>query len=72
MVCHYWFLNYGLKFQGCVSNGCHDLLMHCVNISNIAVITVKGADYCCIIYVITKSNAITLLKNYVLADRGYI
>ena len=43
-----------------------------LNISDTAIITVKGADYCCILYNIIKSEAIHLLKNYVLDDRGYI
>ena len=42
MVCHYWFLNDGFKFQDYVCNGCHDLLISCVNISNIAITTVKS------------------------------
>ena len=30
IICHYWFLNHGLKFQHSVSNGCRDLLMLCL------------------------------------------
>ena len=44
----------------------------CLNISDIAIITVKSVDYCCIIHVISKSEAIHLLENYVLEDRGYM
>ena len=43
-----------------------------VNISEIAIITVKNVDYRCIMYNINKSEAINLLENYVLEDRGYI
>ena len=25
MICHYWFFNYGFKFQEHVCNGCHNL-----------------------------------------------
>ena len=35
------------------------------NISNIAIITVKNVDYCCIIHNISKSEAINLLENSV-------
>ena len=45
MVCHYWFFNHGFKYQVSVCNGCHDLLMQSVNISDIAIITGKGVDY---------------------------
>ena len=27
MICHFWFLNDGFKFQISVCNGCHDLTM---------------------------------------------
>ena len=53
-------------------NGCHNLTMLSVNISDIAIITVKNVDYRCIIHNISKSEAINLLKNSVLEDRGYI
>ena len=43
------------------SNDCHDLTMLSVNISNIAVITVKNVDYHYIIHNISKSDAINLL-----------
>ena len=42
MICHYFFLNCGFKFQDYVCNGCHDLTMLRVNISNIAIITFKN------------------------------
>ena len=64
------FLNQGFKFQDYVCNGCHDLTMLCLNISNITNITVKNVDYRYIIHN-SKSQAINLLKNYVLEDRGY-
>ena len=72
MICRYWFFNHGLKFQDSVVNSCHDLTMLSVNISDIAIITIKDVDYCCIIHNISKSEAINLLKNSVLDDRGYI
>ena len=63
MICHYWLFNHGFKFQGYVCNGCHDLTMLSVNISNIAIIAVKSVDYRCIIHSISKSEAIDSLKN---------
>ena len=45
--------------------------MSCVNISDIAIITIKKVDYCCIIHN-SKSEAINLLENSVLEDRGYL
>ena len=72
IVCHYWFFNRGFKFQDSVCNGCHDLTMLSVNISDIAIITVKNVDYRCIIHNIHKSEAINLLINSVLEDYGFI
>ena len=43
-----------------------------VNICDIAVITIKDIDYRCIVYNISKYEAIKLLKNSVLDDPGYI
>ena len=72
MICHYFFFNHGFKFQDYACNGYHDLTMLSVNINDIAIITVKNVDYCCIIHNISKSEAINLLKNSVLENRGYI
>ena len=72
MICHYWFFNHGFTFQDSACNGSHDLTMLSVNIDVIAIITVKNVDYRCIIHNISKCEAINLLKNYILENRGYI
>ena len=53
----------GFKFQDSVCNDCQDLIMLSVNISDIAIITVKNVDYRRIIHNISKSKAINFLKN---------
>ena len=68
MICYYFFFNHGFEFQYSLCNGCHDFSMLCLNISNIAIITVKRVDYRCVIYKISKSEAINLLENSVLED----
>lgn len=55
-----------------VSNSCQDLMMKYVSNGNIATITVKGTDHCCIIHDISKSDSIDLSKNAELDDYGYI
>ena len=72
MICHYWFFNHAFKFQDSVCNGCHDLTILCLNISDIFIITVKNVGYRCIIHNISKSVAINLLENSVLEDCEYI
>ena len=57
-ICHYWyFLNYSFKFQPNVCNRCHDLLIS-MNLSNIAILNIKGSDYYCIISLISRNEAI--------------
>ena len=54
-ICHYWyFLNKGFKFQPNISNGCHDLLMMSMNLSDITILNIKVSDYRCIISEIGK------------------
>ena len=62
---------HGFEFQNYVCNGCHDLTILCLNISDITIIAVKTVDYRCIIHDISKSEAINLLKKCILEDRGY-
>ena len=62
-ICHYWyFLNYSFKFQPNVCNRYHDLLMMSINLSNVAILNIKGTDYRCIISLISKNEAIDLSK----------
>ena len=42
---------------------CHDLLMISMNLSDIAILNVKGSDYGCIISFISKNEAINLMQN---------
>ena len=72
-ICHYWyFLNYSFKFQPNVCNRCHDLLMMSMNLSDIAILNIKGADYCYIISRINKSEAINLMQNIDLTEKNGI
>lgn len=50
--------------------GCHNLLMICTNISDIAVNSVKSVACCCIIF--DTSDASNLLRNFLLDDFRYI
>ena len=72
MIYHYWFFNHVFNFQYYVCNDCHNLTMLSVNIRNIAIITAKNVGCRWIIHNISKSEAISLLKNSVLEDQGYI
>ena len=56
MICHYFFSNHGFKFQDSVCNGCHDLTMLRLNISDIAIITVKNVNQKIVVLFITLAN----------------
>ena len=61
-ICHYWyFLNKNFMFEPYVCNRCHDLLMMPMNLSDIAILNIKGSDYRCIISGISKNKAINLM-----------
>ena len=70
MLCHYWyFKDVGFKFEPHVCNKCHDVLMTAYELKNIAILNVKGVDYRCILWVISKNEAVNILKNSVLEDK---
>ena len=64
--------NHGFKFKHSIGNGCHDLTMLSVNMKDITIIIVKDVNYRCIMHYISKSEAINLLKNYVLENSGNV
>ena len=70
-ICHYWyFLNKSFKFQSNVCNRCHELLMKPMNFSDTAILKIKSVDYQCIISGISKSEAINVMQNIDLTEKG--
>ena len=66
-VCHSWyFFNYSFKFQPDVCNRC----MISINLNDIAILNIKGCDYCYIISIISKNEAINLLQNADLTEKS--
>ena len=58
-ICHCWcFLDKEFLFQRHVCDECHDVLMMSVNLSDIAFLNINGADCCCIINGVSKSEAV--------------
>ena len=69
-ICCYWYsLNDSSKFQAVVCNRCHDLLMMSIILCDIAILNIKGSDYCCVISLISKNEAVNLLKNADLTEK---
>ena len=66
--CHYWhFPEKAFKFQSSVCNSCHDVLAVCIDImciaiNSITILNIHGVDYYCIIFGISKREAINLFK----------
>ena len=70
-ICHYWyFLDKGFKFQSHVCNRCYDLVSMPMNLSDIAILNNKGADYCFIFSRISKREAINLMQNIDLTKKA--
>ena len=57
-------------FQPGIFNGCHDLTMMSLNLSDFAVLNIKGADYHCIISAISKSETLNLLQKHDLKGKN--
>ena len=73
MLCHYWyFKDFGFKFEPHVCNKCHDILMYADELKNIAILSVKGADFRCISWGISRDEAVNRLSNSVLEDKGVL
>ena len=72
MLCHYWyFKDVGFKFEPHVCNKCHDVLMTAYELKNIAILNVKGVDFRCILWGISRDQAVNRL-NSVLEDKGVL
>ena len=54
MIYYYWLFYHGFEFHDGVCNGCHDLTMLCLNISDITITTDKNVNYRCIFIILTN------------------
>ena len=71
MICHYWyFKDIGFKYQPYVCNGCHDFSMVFQNLDGFVILKIKGVDYRCCVVNTSKEDAISLLNNSVLGNKG--
>ena len=70
-ICQNWyFLDKEFKFRSGVCNGCRDIIMMSMNLSDIGIPRIQGVDYCCIINGISQSEAIALLNNTDLNEKS--
>ena len=69
-ICYYWFfLDKEFKFHSDIWNEWHDVLMMSMNLSDMAILNIHGADYRCIISGISKCEAINLIQNIDLTEK---
>ena len=73
ILCHYWyFKDVGFRFELHVCNKCHDVLMTVYELKNTALINVKGVNFRCILWSISRDEAINRLDNSVFKDKGVL
>ena len=73
MLCHYWyFKDVRFKFEPHVCNKCHDVFMTAYELKNIAILNLKGVHFRCILWSISRDEAVNRLNNSVLDDKGVL
>ena len=73
MLCHYWyFKDVSYKFQPHLCNGCHAVSTMAYELKTIAKLNTKDVDYRCILWGISRNEAVNRLNNSVLADKGIL
>ena len=71
IIYHYWyFKDIGYKFEPHVCNGCHDILMMACELKTTSIVNVKGVDYRCVLWGVTRNDAINMLGHSKLDDEG--
>ena len=72
MLSHYWyFKDVRFKFEPHVCDKCHDVLMTANKLKNIAILNIK-VDFRCILWSISRDEAINRLNNSVLEGKDIL
>ena len=73
MLCHYsYFKDVGFKFEPHVCNKCHNVLMTAYELKGITILNVKGIDFRCILWGISRYESVDRLNNSVLENKGVL
>ena len=73
MLCHYWyFKDVGFKSEPHVCNKCHDVLMTTYELKSIAILNVKRVDFRCILWGLSRNEAVNRRDNSVLEDKDLL
>ena len=70
MLSHYWyFKDVGFEFEPHVCNECHNLLVTAYELKNITILNLKNVDFRCILWGISRDEAVNRRNNSVLEDK---
>ena len=73
MICHYWYSkDIGYKYEPLVCNGYHDLSMVVYDLNEFMILNIKGIDYRFYVFNMSKNDAIKLLNNSWLDNKGVL
>ena len=71
MIYHYrCFLNLNWTYEPYFCNRCHDISMMAYDLENIAMLNVKGIGYRCVMWSMTRNEAVHMLNNSRLDDKS--
>ena len=73
-ICHYWyFFDKKFSYEPYLCNCCNDLMQKkAINFNDVAAVSVKGNDYRIRFWYMTKNDAINLLNNFWLDNKGVL
>ena len=72
-LCHYcYFKDVPFIFEPHACNKCRDVLMTAYELKNIVILNIKGVDFRCILWGISRDEAVNRLNNSVLEDKGLL
>ena len=73
MVCYYWyFKDIGYKYEPHACIKCHDASMMVYDLNDFMILNIKGIDYRCFVFNMSKNDAVKLLNNSVLDNKGIL
>ena len=72
-ICHYWyFLDKKFNCEAYLCNSCHDLMQKAMNFNDVAIVSIKRSYYRIHFWYMSKSDAINLLNNSWLDNKGVL
>ena len=72
MVCNSYYFKDKFDYQPYVCNDCHEFSMTVMDLSDFFILTIKNVDYWVYISNIDKKEAVNILKNSLLGDKGVL